>query len=170
MKREALIAADAPAIVDAVPKATRDKLAKLGIHRDLDFILHLPLRYVDETHIYPIAHAPYGQITQVEATVVRSEVRFRPRRQLVCLVEDGSGGCMCASEFYPSQQKMLAEGNRVRLLGELRVGFLGPEMVHPQIRVVREGAAEGKSHRSIHHRRFGPGAFAQIDRSRAGEL
>jgi len=24
-------------------------------------------------------------------------------------------------------------------LGELRVGFLGPEMVHPQIRVVREG-------------------------------
>ncbi|MDP1682317.1 MAG: DEAD/DEAH box helicase, partial [Burkholderiales bacterium] len=140
MKREALTAVDAPAIVDAVPKATHEKLAKLGIHRDLDFVLHLPLRYVDETHIYPIAHAPYGQITQVEATVVRSEVRFRPRRQLVCLVEDGSGEMYVRLlNFYPSQQKVLAEGSRVRLLGELRVGFLGPEMVHPQIRVVREG-------------------------------
>ena len=140
MKREALTAVDAPAIVDAVPKATRDKLTKLGIHSDLDFVLHLPLRYVDETHIYPIAHAPYGQITQVEATVVRTEVRFRPRRQLVCLVEDGSGEMYVRLlNFYPSQQKVLAEGSRVRLLGELRVGFLGPEMVHPQIRVVREG-------------------------------
>lgn len=130
----------APAIVDAVPKATRDKLAKLGIHRDFDFVLHLPLRYVDETHIYPIAHAPYGQLSQVEATIVRTEVRFRPRRQLVCLVEDGSGEMYVRLlNFYPSQQKMLAEGSRVRLLGELRVGFLGPEMVHPQIRVVREG-------------------------------
>ncbi|MBI5752699.1 MAG: ATP-dependent DNA helicase RecG [Hydrogenophilales bacterium] len=127
-------------MVDAVPKGARDKLAKLGIHRDFDFVLHLPLRYVDETHIYPIAHAPFGQLVQVEAVIVNSEVRFRPRRQLVCLVEDGSGEMYVRLlNFYPSQQKMLAVGSRVRLLGELRVGFLGPEMVHPQIRVVREG-------------------------------
>ena len=130
------------AIVDAVPKATREKLTKLGIHRDLDLVLHLPLRYLDETHIYPIAHAPYGQLVQVEATVVSSEVRFRPRRQLVCLVEDGSGEMYVRLlNFYPSQQKQLAAASRVRLLGELRVGFLGPEMVHPQIRAVREGGA-----------------------------
>ena len=142
MKREALTAADTPTIIDAVPKAVRDKLSKLGIHSDLDFILHLPLRYLDETHIYPIAHAPYGQLAQVEVTVVSNEVRFRPRRQLVCLVEDGSGEMYVRLlNFYPSQQKMLAAGSRVRLLGEMRVGFLGPEMVHPQIRVVREGVA-----------------------------
>ena len=132
----------ADAMLDALGKATRDKLTKLGIHCDFDFVLHLPLRYLDETHIYPIAHAPYGQLAQVEVTIVSNEVRFRPRRQLVCLVEDGSGEMYVRLlNFYPSQQKMLAAGSRVRLLGEMRVGFLGPEMVHPQIRVVREGVA-----------------------------
>ncbi len=120
--------------------AMRSKLAKLGIVRDFDLVLHLPLRYVDETHIFPIAHAPYGQLVQVEAVVVKSEVRFRPRRQLVSVVEDSSGEMFVRLlHFYPSQQKMLSEGARVRLLGELRLGFLGPEMVHPQIKVVRAG-------------------------------
>ena len=130
----------ADGLLNTAPKASRDKLTKLGIHCDFDFVLHLPLRYLDETHIYPIAHAPYGQLTQVEVTVVSNEVRFRPRRQLVCLVKDGSGEMYVRLlNFYPSQQKMLAAGSRVRLLGEMRVGFLGPEMVHPQIRVVRDG-------------------------------
>jgi ATP-dependent DNA helicase RecG len=38
--------------------------------------------------------------------------------------------------FYPSQQKQLSEGQRVRLCGELRSGFFGAEMIHPRIRVV----------------------------------
>jgi len=130
---------DADPILAGLGKPTRDKIAKLGIHRDLDLVLHLPLRYLDETHIYPIAHAPYGQLAQVEGVVVHAEVRFRPRRQLVCLVEDASGEMYVRLlHFYPSQQKILKEGARVRLLGELRAGFLGPEMVHPQMRVVGE--------------------------------
>ena len=130
----------ADGLLNTAPKPTRDKLTKLGIHSDFDFVLHLPLRYLDEIHIYPIAHALYGQLTQIEVIVVSNEVRFRPRRQLVCLVEDGSGEMYVRLlNFYPSQQKMLATGSRVRLLGEMRVGFLGPEMVHPQIRVVRDG-------------------------------
>ncbi len=141
VRREAEKSPLAPdSILAAQSPAMRSKLAKLGISSDFDLILHLPLRYVDETHIFPIAHALYGQMVQVEATVVKTEVRFRPRRQLVCLVEDRSGEMYVRLlNFYPSQQKMLSEGTRVRLLGELRLGFLGPEMVHPQIRVVREG-------------------------------
>ena len=128
-------------ILESQPKAARDKLSKLGIAKDFDLVLHLPLRYVDETHIFPIAHAPLGQMSQVEAVVAHTEVRFRPRRQLVCRVEDGSGEMWVRLlHFYPSQQKILSEGTRVRLLGELRAGFLGPEMVHPQIRVVRTDA------------------------------
>jgi ATP-dependent DNA helicase RecG len=126
-------------ILAALGKSTREKITKLGIHRDLDLVLHLPLRYLDETHIYPIAHAPYGQLAQVEGVVAHAEVRFRPRRQLVCRVEDASGEMFVRLlHFYPSQQKILSEGARVRLLGELRAGFLGPEMVHPQVRVVSE--------------------------------
>jgi len=40
--------------------------------------------------------------------------------------------------FYPSQVALLKPGARVRLLGEIRPGFFGAEMVHPQFRVVRE--------------------------------
>ena len=141
MRGEAEKTSPAPdSILQAQSPATRSKLGKLGILSDFDLLLHLPLRYVAETHIFPIGHAPYGQLVQVEAVVVKTEVRFRPRRQLVCVVEDGSGEMFVRLlHFYPSQQKMLSEGARVRLLGELRLGFLGPEMVHPQIKVVREG-------------------------------
>ena len=133
--------AAADPVIEAAPKAARDKLTKLGLRRDFDLVLHLPLRYVDETHIYPIRQAPMGQTVQVEGVVVKSEVRFRPRRQLVCLVEDNSGALYVRLiHFYPNQAKVLSEGTRVRLLGEIRVGFLGPEMVHPQFRAVREEA------------------------------
>src|SRR5690606_24532434 len=40
--------------------------------------------------------------------------------------------------FYPSQIKALAEGKRLRVLGEVRNGFFGWEMVHPQCRPVGE--------------------------------
>ncbi len=36
--------------------------------------------------------------------------------------------------FYPSQQKALAAGVRLRVRGELRGGFLGREMVHPVVK------------------------------------
>ena len=39
--------------------------------------------------------------------------------------------------FYPSQQKALAPGARVRVMGEIRQGFFGAEMVHPRFRVLR---------------------------------
>ncbi len=125
-----LLAAQSPAI--------RGKLAKLGIRRDFDLVLHLPLRYVDETRLYPIREAPMGQTVQVEGVVVKSEVRLRPRRQFVCLIEDTSGALYVRLiHFYPNQARVLTEGARVRVLGEIRHGFLGPEMVHPRFRAVR---------------------------------
>ena len=33
---------------------TVDKLAKLGLTRDIDLVLHLPMRYEDETTLTPI--------------------------------------------------------------------------------------------------------------------
>jgi ATP-dependent DNA helicase RecG len=36
--------------------------------------------------------------------------------------------------FYPSQQKALAPGTRVRLRGELKGGFLGWQMIHPSFK------------------------------------
>ncbi|WP_293007538.1 ATP-dependent DNA helicase RecG [Nitrosomonas sp.] len=124
----------------SVSASVQEKLSRLGIHSELDLILHLPIRYEDETHLFPIGDAPQGQTVQIEGVIVHNEVVVRPRRQLVCQVEDGSGTLvMRFLNFYGSQVKTYAVGKRVRLLGEIRGGFFGIEMVHPKCRIVREG-------------------------------
>ncbi len=120
----------------------RDKLHKLGLRTDADLVLHLPMRYEDETQIVPIREAAFAAMAaQVEGVVSACEVQYRPRRQLVVTIADESGQLtMRFLNFYGSQTKQLAEGTRVRARGEVRHGFFGPEMVHPHYKVVLEGA------------------------------
>jgi len=113
------------------------KLAKLGIRREFDLVLHLPLRYEDETRVTPIANAPPGLPVQVEGTVRSTEIVYRPKRQLVSRIEDSTGELVLRFfNFYASQAKALAEGATVRAFGEVRTGFFGGEMVHPRFRVL----------------------------------
>jgi len=122
------------------------RLAKLGIARDFDLVLHLPLRYDDETRLYPISGAPAGQAVLVEGNVVECAVKYRPKRQLVCHIGDGSAVLTLRFfNFYASQQKQLAAGTRLRVFGEIRHGFLGAEMVHPRYRVVHGDLPVSKS-------------------------
>jgi len=117
------------------------RLARLGLRTDADFILHLPLRYEDETHVTAVRDALPGIAAQFEVDVVSSEITFRPRRQLVARVKDDSGALILRFlNFYPSQQKSLQAGTRLRVFGELREGFLGDEIIHPRFHVVREDA------------------------------
>jgi ATP-dependent DNA helicase RecG len=110
-------------------------LRKLGLVRDIDLALHLPLRYEDETRIVRLRDAREGDTVQIEATVTACEVTYKPRRQLLVTVDDGSDSCVLRFfSFYPSHQKALAVGNRVRVRGELRGGFLGLAMMHPGFR------------------------------------
>jgi ATP-dependent DNA helicase RecG len=117
-------------------------LAKLGLVRDIDLALHLPLRYEDETQVVPISALRDGQTGQVEAVVSDSKIQFRPRRQLVVTLKDEHGDDLVLRflHFYPSTQKTLAVGKRVRARGEARGGFFGLEMVHPSFKVVAPGA------------------------------
>jgi ATP-dependent DNA helicase RecG len=120
------------------------KLAKLGLHGDGDLLLHLPLRYEDETKITPLAEALPGVAVLVEVEVISSDIAFRPRRQLISRVRDANDGSgmivVRLLNFYPSQQKQFAPGARLRLFGEIRDGYLGPEMVHPRAHAVVEEA------------------------------
>jgi ATP-dependent DNA helicase RecG len=117
------------------PGGPHAALHKLGLARDIDLALHLPLRYEDETRIVSLRDAREGDTVQIEATVTACEVAYRPRRQLVVTVDDGSDTCVLRFfSFYPSQQKALAVGTRLRLRGELKGGFLGWQMVHPSFR------------------------------------
>ncbi|MGZ8198985.1 MAG: ATP-dependent DNA helicase RecG [Burkholderiales bacterium] len=132
--------------LSASNKAALEKLARLGISSKLDLVLHLPLRYDDETHVFPISDAPSAQDVLVEGRVVECEIKYRPRRQLVCHIEDGTGVLtMRFFNFYPSQLKQLSSGARVRAFGEVRHGFFGAEMVHPRYRVIRGEAPVSES-------------------------
>ncbi len=123
--------------------ANEKALVKLGLVRDIDLALHLPLRYEDETRITLLRDAREGEPAQIEGTVTASEVTFRPRRQLVVTIDDGTDTCVLRFfNFYPSQQKALAIGNRVRARGELRGGFLGWQMLHPACRSASGGLPE----------------------------
>ncbi len=125
-----------------VSDALRKKLAKLGLATEADLLVHLPLRYEDETRLVPVARAFTGEPVQVEVVVQDSEVQLRPRRQLVVRAADDSGTVTLRFfSFYPSQQSMLAPGARIRAFGEVRGGFFGPEMVHPRFRPVADGEA-----------------------------
>ncbi|MHA4868332.1 ATP-dependent DNA helicase RecG [Duganella sp. PWIR1] len=119
------------------------KLAKLGLHTDMDLVLHLPMRYEDETQVITIEEARLhgGDTSQVEGIVVKNEIAYKPRRQLLVHISDGTGDLQLRfMNFYGSQVKQLAEGTRVRVRGELKHGFFGAEMVHPAYKVVNEGA------------------------------
>lgn len=102
-------------------------------------LLHLPLRYVDETRITAIRDLRAGEQAQVEGEVVHTEVQYKPRKALMSQLRDSTGQLgLRFLHFYPSQIKALAEGKRLRVLGEVRNGFFGWEMVHPQCRPVGE--------------------------------
>ncbi len=116
------------------------RLARLGLKRDWDFLLHLPLRWIDETQITPIAQLASGSEQQAEGEVMASEIAVRGRRQLVVRLADASGELLLRFfHFYPSTRQQLAAGRRVRVFGLVRGGQMGLEMVHPRVRSARDG-------------------------------
>jgi ATP-dependent DNA helicase RecG len=131
-----------PAATAPPPKSAPQRaMEKLGLRRDIDLALHLPLRYEDETRIVRIADAHEGDTVQVEGTIAQCRVEQRTRRQLVARLADDSGELLLRFlHFFPAHQRTLAEGARVRVRGELRGGFLGREMVHPTFRAVTADA------------------------------
>ena len=130
-----------PAAAPVKPKSAPQKaMEKLGLRRDIDLALHLPLRYEDETTLAAIGSLRDGDTAQVEGTVRHCEVQLRGRRQLVARIVDDAGDELVLRflHFYPSHQKSLAEGHRVRARGEARGGFFGLEMVHPSFKGVAD--------------------------------
>jgi ATP-dependent DNA helicase RecG len=110
-------------------------IAKLGLHRDIDLALHLPLRYEDETRLTKLRDAREGDTVQIKGVVTKCEITYRPRRQLLVTLDDGSDTCTLRFfSFYPSQQKALAVGNVIRARGEVKGGFLGFTMMHPSFK------------------------------------
>jgi ATP-dependent DNA helicase RecG len=124
----------------ATRSAPAKALDRMGLNSPIALALHLPLRYEDETRLTPVAQCLAGQAVQVQGVVAECRVEFRPRRQLVARLRDEAGDELLLRfvNFYPSHQKTLAAGQQLRVRGEVRAGFFGREMVHPQFRAVSD--------------------------------
>ena len=129
-------------LIASAPAPLRSKLGKLGILRDEDLLTHLPLRYLDETRLSPIAQLEDGMLAVAEGEVTLCQLQFKPRKMLLVELQDDTGSLQLRFfHVFAGQQAALAVGTRIRASGEVRKGFFGAEMVHPKYRKAREGMA-----------------------------
>jgi len=134
--------ASAPGTARVAKASLSQRLAQMGLLRDWDLLLHLPIRYVDETRIVPIDSLVVGAQGQVEGEIAEVQVLVRRRRQLLVRLRDETGELLLRwVHFYASQQNQLVAGRRLRVLGRVRGGLAGKEMIHPQVRLIEADAA-----------------------------
>lgn len=114
------------------------RLSQLGLTTESDLLFHLPLRYEDRTQITPLNAVCPGKWVQVEGVVVHQSIRFGRTRMLVATLADETGQILLRYfRFYPSQQRQLQEGARIRCFGEVRLTNAGLEMAHPQTQSIQ---------------------------------
>ena len=111
----------------------------MGIEDIFGLVMHLPIRYIDETIVTPIRDIQMGMLSQVEAEVIRAEIVYKPKKMLIVQVKDESASLQLRFlHFYTSQMKMFEAGNRIRILGEARHNLFAFEMIHPQCKLIRD--------------------------------
>ena len=119
------------------------KLSKLHIHTVLDLLFHLPNRYQDRTRVTPIAGVRANEFATIVAQVVDTRVHYGKRRALLCRVSDGSGNLTLRFfQFSAAQQNALTPGTPLHIYGEVRPDPTGPEIIHPEYKVLTDGPVE----------------------------
>jgi ATP-dependent DNA helicase RecG len=121
---------------------TLDKLEKLGLTSVQDLLFHLPFRYEDRTKITPIGGLKGGDHALVEGRIELVEVLPKGRRSLILRISDGTGFINLRFFHYTAdQQKQFERGRLLRCYGEIRDGFYGPEITHPDYKLIGEAEA-----------------------------
>ncbi|MGZ4959750.1 MAG: ATP-dependent DNA helicase RecG [Methylomonas sp.] len=114
------------------------RLQKLGIHTVQDLLFHLPLRYQDRSRIVPIAQLQPGMSALVCGTVEFTDNIQRGRPSLICRISDDSGTLSLRFFHFSIQQaQQLKPGIMLGCFGEIRYGYSGLEMVHPEYKIVQ---------------------------------
>lgn len=118
------------------------KLQKLGIETAQDILLHLPLRYEDRTQLTPLNQlnlAHYNQTQVVSGKIIDMKIIRKPKPQLYCLIADDTGQLMLRFIHYTrAQQESFVVGSRMFAVGEVRHGYQGFEIIHPEYRLLAE--------------------------------
>ena len=68
-----------------------ERLARLGLERAHDLLLHLPLRFEDRTRLTPLTRLRPGMHALFEGTVEGTEVVRTRRRMLLVRLHDSGG-------------------------------------------------------------------------------
>ncbi|PPD32905.1 MAG: ATP-dependent DNA helicase RecG [Methylomonas sp.] len=119
---------------------TAARLHKLGIHTVQDLLFHLPQRYQDRTRIYPISSLLPGMNVLVCGSVEYTDLSQNGRNSVICRISDASG--LLALRFFHfsvQQIQQLKPGVMLSCFGDIRQGFHGLEMIHPEYRVLHAG-------------------------------
>ena len=108
---------------------------KLGLLRPIDLLLHLPLRYEDESRVWLLSEVASGQSVQVQVQVVSAKVVFKPKRSLMVTVrDDSSQASLRFIHFNQGMVQSFSPGREIRVLGEARRSMVAIEFIHPRIR------------------------------------
>ena len=120
--------------------STAERVARLGLVNDWDFVLHLPLRYEDETRITRVCDLKAGDWAQIQATVTSSRTQGGRFMQLIATVSDGTGTIEIRFlHFYPKMRERFKSGTELRLAGQVQqqpAQFGGAlQMLHPKPKI-----------------------------------
>lgn len=128
-----------PAKKKAETVSVAERIARMGLINDWDFVLHLPLRYEDETRITRICDLKAGDWAQIQGTVISSRTQGGRFMQLIASVSDGTANIEIRFlHFYPKMRERFKSGTLLRLSGQVQqqpVQFGGGlQMLHPKIK------------------------------------
>ncbi len=120
-------------VLKGVGPALAETLGRLGIHRLIDLLLHLPYRYQDRTRTVPLRQLEAGKQCLVEGRVVESRIVQGRRRSWLVTMEDGTGYLSLRFFHFAKRQfDSLKTGQRLRCFGDVRFGPASLEMTHPE--------------------------------------
>jgi ATP-dependent DNA helicase RecG len=123
--------------LNGVGAALETKLQKLGINTVYDLLLHFPLRYENRAITARIADVYSGQTISIEGHITQRQIITGKRRMLVCTISDGTGiATLRFMHFNTGICQCMTPGNRIRAYGEIKQGKYGPEIIHPQYRIL----------------------------------
>lgn len=128
-----------PAKKKAETVSVAERVARMGLINDWDFVLHLPLRYEDETRITRICNLKAGDWAQIQGTVISSRTQGGRFMQLIASVSDSTANIEIRFlHFYPKMRERFKSGTLLRLSGQVQqqpVQFGGGlQMLHPKIK------------------------------------
>ena len=123
--------------LSGIGSQTANRLERLGIRVIQDLVFHLPLRYEDRTRIYPIGSLRAGMTVLICGTVEFVDILPRGRQSLICRISDNTGFISLKFfHFSANQHNTLKPGTLISCFAEVRHGFGGLEMVHPDYQII----------------------------------